>query len=129
MSLGPQMADISVNNRKGVIFYTEPYGDATLKIKILKSVFLHARRDKKNQIFMTLGFQMPEQQNGHNFSSLIPIINVALVFHNTTLCLLLGRESLGRFKFHEDPTSCQSLHSWGHPPKSNYLGLFKSTYH
>ena len=32
---------------KGLIFYTEPYGDPHLKIKILKSVFLHAREDQK----------------------------------------------------------------------------------
>ena len=45
MNLGPQMADISLNNpERGLIFYTGPYGDPSLKIKILKR-FLHARGD------------------------------------------------------------------------------------
>ena len=32
---------------KGLIFNTGPYGDPPLKIKILKSGFLHAREDQK----------------------------------------------------------------------------------
>ena len=40
MSFGPQMADISVNIRKGVIFNTGPYGD-TLKIKKSKIGLRH----------------------------------------------------------------------------------------
>ena len=37
----PSNADISVNNRKGVIFNTGPYGDPSLKIKISKIGLRH----------------------------------------------------------------------------------------
>ena len=36
MHLGPQMANIRMDNPKGSIFYTGPYGEPPLKIKILK---------------------------------------------------------------------------------------------
>ena len=40
---------------------TGPYGTPPLKIKILKSGFLHAREDQKiGQIFMNLGPQMAD---------------------------------------------------------------------
>ena len=32
---------------KGLIFNTGPYGDPPLKVKILKSGFMHAREDQK----------------------------------------------------------------------------------
>ena len=47
MYLGPQMAKIRVDNRKGVNFNTGPYGDPPLKIKILKIGVLHAREDQQ----------------------------------------------------------------------------------
>ena len=40
MSLGPQMADISVNNEMAN-FNTRPYGDPSLKIKISKIGLRH----------------------------------------------------------------------------------------
>ena len=40
MSLGPQMADISVSNQMAN-FNTGPYGEPPLKIKILKIGFRH----------------------------------------------------------------------------------------
>ena len=57
MNLGPQMADISMDNQMAD-FNTRPYGDWPLKIKILKIGFVHAREDPKKaqgQDFMNLG--------------------------------------------------------------------------
>ena len=42
MSLGPPMADIRVNNRKGVIINSGSFG----KMKILKSGFPYAKEDQ-----------------------------------------------------------------------------------
>ena len=55
MNLGPQMADISVNNQMAN-FNTGPYAPPPLEIKILEIVFLHAIEDQ--EFFMNLGPQM-----------------------------------------------------------------------
>ena len=61
MNLGPQMADISVDNQRAN-FNTGPYGDPPLKIKNLKIGFLHAREDRK--IGPEPDFHAPRPSNG-----------------------------------------------------------------
>ena len=65
MNLGPQMSKIRVDNRKGLISNTGPYGDLPLKIRFLKSGSLHARGDQKqaqSHNFMHLGHQMAKSR-------------------------------------------------------------------
>ena len=45
MHIGPQMADISVDNQRAN-FNTGPYGDPPLKIKIMEKK-MYAREDQK----------------------------------------------------------------------------------
>ena len=73
MNLGPQMADISVDNQRAN-FNTGPYGNLTplLKIKILKIGYVHAKEDQKESpIFMNIGPQMAnikvDNRNGIDF--------------------------------------------------------------
>ena len=47
---------------KGLIFNTGSYGEPPLKIKILKSVFLHARGDQN--IDSEANFHEPRSANG-----------------------------------------------------------------
>ena len=60
MSLGPQMADIRVNNRKGVIINSGSFG----KMKILKSGFPYAKEDQK--IGTEPNFHESRSSNGYN---------------------------------------------------------------
>ena len=65
MNLGPQMADISLDNQRAS-FNTGAYAMVTpLKNQNFeKNVFLHVRKDQKklsqNQIFMSIGPQMAD---------------------------------------------------------------------
>merc|ERR1711923_336495 len=65
MHLGPQMAKIRVDNRKRVNFLHWTIWGPPLKIKILKSGFLHAREDQK--IGPEPKFHVPRSSNGKDW--------------------------------------------------------------
>ena len=84
MSLGPQISDISVNNRKGANFLHWTIWGPHLKIKILKIAFVRAREEQRISTETT--FHVPSSSNGKDYSG-PNLLHSALYYHLVILTM------------------------------------------